>query len=133
MTLRAFSFTISDRLTGRRVGLEDAIGSGGLVKRSPAFVAEDHAVEIMLSIREFAETHRKANARILARTCQTDHFFRYAFAVNFFFRSESAKSLGNGAPGRNRTCDPRLRRPMLYPLSYGRVSSLYEVTGPSLN
>ena len=26
-----------------------------------------------------------------------------------------------GAPGRSRTCDPRLRRPMLYPLSYGRV------------
>ena len=27
----------------------------------------------------------------------------------------------SGAPGRTRTCDPRLRRPMLYPLSYGRV------------
>src|SRR4051812_24144344 len=26
-----------------------------------------------------------------------------------------------GAPGRTRTCDPRLRRAMLYPLSYGRV------------
>ena len=26
-----------------------------------------------------------------------------------------------GAPGRSRTCDPRLRRPVLYPLSYGRV------------
>ncbi len=26
----------------------------------------------------------------------------------------------DGAPGRGRTCDPRLRRPMLYPLSYGR-------------
>jgi hypothetical protein len=26
-----------------------------------------------------------------------------------------------GAPGRTRTCDPRLRRPMLYPLSYGRL------------
>ena len=25
-----------------------------------------------------------------------------------------------GAPGRNRTCDPWLRRPILYPLSYGR-------------
>ena len=28
--------------------------------------------------------------------------------------------LGNGAPGRNRTCDPQLRRLVLYPLSYGR-------------
>jgi hypothetical protein len=27
----------------------------------------------------------------------------------------------DGAPGRIRTCDHRLRRPMLYPLSYGRV------------
>ena len=27
----------------------------------------------------------------------------------------------SGAPGRSRTCDPRLRRPVLYPLSYGRV------------
>ena len=28
---------------------------------------------------------------------------------------ESANSLGNGAPGRIRTFDPRLRRPVLYP------------------
>ena len=27
-----------------------------------------------------------------------------------------------GAPGRIRTRDPRFRRPMLYPLSYGRVT-----------
>ena len=26
-----------------------------------------------------------------------------------------------GAPGRNRTCDTRFRKPMLYPLSYGGV------------
>jgi hypothetical protein len=26
----------------------------------------------------------------------------------------------HGAPGRIRTCNPRLRRPVLYPLSYGR-------------
>ena len=32
-----------------------------------------------------------------------------------------ANSENNGAPGRGRTCDPRLRRPMLYPLSYGRM------------
>ncbi len=25
-----------------------------------------------------------------------------------------------GAPGRIRTCDPRIRNPVLYPLSYGR-------------
>jgi hypothetical protein len=30
-----------------------------------------------------------------------------------------------GAPGRTRTCDPRLRRPMLYPLSYGRPLRVY--------
>jgi len=27
---------------------------------------------------------------------------------------------GRGAPGRIRTCDPRIRSPTLYPLSYGR-------------
>src|SRR4051812_39928121 len=30
---------------------------------------------------------------------------------------------GGSAPGRNRTCNPLLRRQMLYPLSYGRVIS----------
>ena len=30
------------------------------------------------------------------------------------------KPFAFGAPGRNRTCDPWLRRPILYPLSYGR-------------
>ena len=30
----------------------------------------------------------------------------------------------NGAPGRTRTCDPLLRRQMLYPLSYGRSPKL---------
>ena len=29
--------------------------------------------------------------------------------------------LFNGAPGRIRTCDPWLRKPVLYPLSYGRL------------
>ena len=29
-----------------------------------------------------------------------------------------------GAPGRSRTCDPRLKRPVLYPLSYGRVARM---------
>ena len=33
----------------------------------------------------------------------------------------------NGAPGRGRTCDPRLRRPMLYPLSYRRVEIHNEI------
>src|ERR1035437_7946990 len=35
--------------------------------------------------------------------------------LRFFLRAKSANSLGNGAPGRTRTCDPRLRRPVLYP------------------
>jgi hypothetical protein len=30
-------------------------------------------------------------------------------------------SLLSGAPGRNRTCDTRIRSPMLYPLSYRRL------------
>ena len=38
----------------------------------------------------------------------------------------SAEDRKHGAPGRTRTCDPRLRRPMLYPLSYGRVEAFLE-------
>lgn len=34
--------------------------------------------------------------------------------------ASTAKTLANiGAPGRNRTCDARFRKPTLYPLSYG--------------
>src|SRR4029079_13470815 len=37
---------------------------------------------------------------------------------SIFSERESANSLGNGAPGRSRTCDPRLRRPsVLWPLA----------------
>ena len=37
-------------------------------------------------------------------------------------RSGHARTGGFGAPGRIRTCDLRLRRPTLYPLSYGRTT-----------
>ena len=38
--------------------------------------------------------------------------------------SKSAGNIGNkGTPGRTRTCDPLLRRQMLYPLSYGRTKT----------
>lgn len=31
--------------------------------------------------------------------------------------------MGNGAPGRDRTCDRRIRNPLLYPLSYGSLGA----------
>ena len=34
-----------------------------------------------------------------------------------------------GTPGRIRTCDPRFRRPMLYPLSYGRMGQQRGISG----
>jgi hypothetical protein len=34
-----------------------------------------------------------------------------------------------GAPGRDRTCDHRIRSPLLYPLSYGRPTAAREATG----
>ena len=37
---------------------------------------------------------------------------------------------GNGASGTNRTCDPWLRRPILYPLSYGRAELLKNTAFP---
>ncbi len=38
----------------------------------------------------------------------------------------------SGAPGRNRTCDKRFRKPLLYPLSYegGRDESAGAMPGP---
>ena len=58
---------------------------------------------------------RSRNPRVVARTRETGHFVRCAFAFEFSCGTKSANSLGNSAPGRTRTCDPRLRRPMLYP------------------
>src|SRR4029079_19802338 len=69
---------------------------------------------------------------------------------SIFSERESANSLGNGAPGRSRTCDPRLRRPsVLWPLANrgpdhwsggpevkvtsGHVSPLYGLEGPPSN
>ena len=37
-----------------------------------------------------------------------------------------------GAPGRNRTCDPQLRRLVLYPLSYGRMEKHPHITSQAL-
>lgn len=34
-------------------------------------------------------------------------------------RSQFEVKQTNGAPGRDRTCDQRIRNPLLYPLSYG--------------
>ena len=39
---------------------------------------------------------------------------------------------GNGDPGRIRTCDTRIRNPVLYPLSYGTTrKSAYRNHGPT--
>ena len=52
-----------------------------------------------------------------------DDYTRECVAI----RVAEVSDVGFGAPGRSRTCDPRLRRPMLYPLSYGRqdIARLY--------
>src|ERR1039458_4489472 len=51
--------------------------------------------------REFARMWRE-----LARPVTFSICVRYEFSLN----RKSANFLGNGAPGRTRTCDPRLRR-----------------------
>ena len=44
---------------------------------------------------------------------------------------KSENSLENGAPGRARTCDPRLRRPVLYPAELrARMAVNYYTTTP---
>jgi hypothetical protein len=37
------------------------------------------------------------------------------------------KPLLAGGPDRNRTCDTRFRKPLLYPLSYGAMMSFLQV------
>lgn len=37
----------------------------------------------------------------------------------------------NGAPDRNRTCGPLLRRQLLYPLSYGGAFGRFYQSGPN--
>ena len=48
---------------------------------------------------------------------QSFYYVRYGFEIS--------KKQQIGAPGRIRTCDPWLRRPVLYPLSHGRVELDY--------
>src|SRR5690606_40311339 len=43
----------------------------------------------------------------------------------------SADRASGGAPGTNRTCDPLLRREMLYPLSYGGVAQIVATSDDS--
>ena len=43
--------------------------------------------------------------------------------------AKCSKRLKTGAPGWDRTSDPWLRRPILYPLSYGRVTAEYTPAG----
>ena len=50
----------------------------------------------------------------MARPCEQ--------SSNDFFKREGNHSQRNGAPGRIRTCDTWLRKPVLYPLSYERFT-----------
>jgi hypothetical protein len=46
---------------------------------------------------------------------QDRSLFSICVRQEIFSRVKSSNSLGKSAPGRTRTCDPRLRRPVLYP------------------
>ena len=42
-------------------------------------------------------------------------------SVNNQLELTNSRNVVIGAPGRNRTCDTRIRNPVLYPLSYGGI------------
>ena len=59
----------------------------------------------------------------VSHLCHTEPFFGIAAAIERSIATASEGSITattcsgakGGAPGRTRTCDPRLRRPVLYP------------------
>src|SRR5438876_4648790 len=73
----------------------------------------------------------RSEAGALARDLRTDHRRRQIDRLNAAdvgclrprARPRAARTGCNGAPDRIRTCDLRLRRPTLYPLSYRRASA----------
>ena len=66
---------------------------------------------IVRIIREIARREFAKFWRALARPVT---FFDLC-SPSISWSRKSANSLGKSAPGRTRTCDPRLRRPVLYP------------------
>jgi hypothetical protein len=61
--------------------------AGAVVHRPPAYVAGDRSIYVsycdMAVSRDRAETFGKSNARVLAQTRKTGHFFRFVFAEEF--------------------------------------------------
>jgi hypothetical protein len=54
--------------------------------------------------------------------------FTFTFSTDMLFIFPFLKS--DGTPSRIRTCDLRLRRPVLYPLSYGGLRGCQRGCGP---
>ncbi len=96
----------------------------GVVKRSSARVADDHRRFRPLmrrpesaTIDRCREKPRKTAGTRSSRRSGEEKADRSLFSIrlrsSFCEFAECANSLGNGAPGRIRTCDPRLERPMI--------------------
>ncbi len=101
-----------------------------VAKRPPAFLAGDHddfPVWHSCGPQPDPPNH-SGNLEMrfradVARTRQTGHFFRFAFAEGFPDEQKSANSLGHGAPAATRTRDPRLRRPVVGSVMPRRLST----------
>jgi hypothetical protein len=85
----------------------------------------------MLSLHEAVEKGRRPGetpVKIIARTLhdwrQTGALggIRWHLAAHRPMRVSAGQKPFSGAPGRNRTCDTRFRKPLLYPLSYEGAS-----------
>jgi hypothetical protein len=108
------------------------------VKRPPACVAGDRepisGVATQL-VNALLVEHSAKSSIVNSRRCGANSQDRSLFSMNLRLKisrpQELANSLGNGAPGRARTCDPRLRRPpvqdrqsMLIPRGLGILNRL---------